>query len=184
MVFASAVKVHAQPFDGFSVTLSLSPTANNIPSSKPQVLLAQLGDEQHSLFEDLYSNLLENIRIDYEIIKADSAAALVQHVSNPCPQLKAALIVQGDLSQKKLKKVQVKLSQYVKAGGAIIMCCLFSNFVSTPNFVALMQNMDLEWGWGDYHRTDFALNPAFESVFGVQAFATLKRSYSMVTLLR
>ena len=44
--------------------------------------------------------------------------------------------------------------------------------------------MDLEWGWADYHRADFALNPAFESVFGMQAFATLKRSYSMVTLLR
>jgi len=69
------------------------------------------------LFEDLYSNLLEKIRIDYEIIKADSAAALVQHVSNFCPQLKAVLIVQRDLSQKMFKKVQVKLSQYVKAGG-------------------------------------------------------------------
>lgn len=62
------------------------------------------------------------------------------------------------------------------------MCCNFSNFVSGPNFIALTENMELSWEWGDYHRTTFALNPAFRSVFGARAFGRLQQSYSMKTV--
>jgi hypothetical protein len=62
------------------------------------------------------------------------------------------------------------------------MCCNFSSFVSGPDFIALSENMDLSWGMGNYHRTTFALNPAFKSVFGAGAFASLQQSYSMKTI--
>lgn len=92
---------------------------------------------------------------------------------------KAIVVIDGGLSQKKYKNTQIKLSEYAKVGGTVILACLFSNFVSIPNFDKLCQNMDLPWGWGDYHRTDFALNPAFAPVFGNDAFETLQQSYSM-----
>lgn len=43
----------------------------------------------------------------------------------------------------------------------------------------MCKNIELPWGWGDYHRTDFVLNPAFASFFGKQTFKTLEKSYSM-----
>lgn len=85
----------------------------------------------------------------------------------------------GGLSKKKYKNIRIRLSGYAKAGGTVILACLFSNFVSGPNFASMCQNMDLPWGWGDYHRTVFALNPAFAPIFGRDAFETLKQSYSM-----
>lgn len=53
---------------------------------------------------------------------------------------------------------------------------------TTSDFIALTEIMGLSWEWGDYHRTTFIPNPAFRSVFGAEAFATLQQSYSMKTV--
>lgn len=151
--------------------------------AKPQVLILQLGDQmQLGLFEDIYSGLRMKVEAHYEVVKKTTAATAIECLSQPNLQLKAVLVVDGGLAKQKFKKVQVKLASYAKGGGTVILCCNFSSFVSGPDFVAMAGNMGLQWEWGDYHRTDFALNPAFESVFGSEAFATLERAYSMKTV--
>ena len=151
--------------------------------SKPRVLLVQLGDSmQTSFFYDMYLALLSEIGKLYEVIKKDTAATIIQYLSQPNLQLNGVLVVDGGLVQPRFKKVQIKISEYAKAGGSVIMCCLFSSFVSPSHFDASARDMGLKWESGDYHRTNFALNPLFESEFGKQTFSSLSESYSMKAL--
>ncbi|MCJ1459079.1 hypothetical protein MMC28_009456 [Mycoblastus sanguinarius] len=82
----------------------------------------------------------------------------------------------------KNQNIQIQLSKYAKAGGTVLLTCQFSNHISPPNFARMFRNMQLPWGFGDYYRADFLLNPTFESIFGSQMFVTLKKSYSMKTV--
>lgn len=43
----------------------------------------------------------------------------------------------------------------------------------------MCKNIELRWGWDDYHRTDFVLNPTFAPFFCKETFKTLEKSYSM-----
>ena len=145
-----------------------------MPAIKPQILLLQLGDEsQIEIFNDLYIGLCTKFEEHYTVVKTNSLTK--EHLIRS----RAIVVTDGGLSQKKHKNTQTRLSDYARAGGTLILACLFSSFVSGPNFNSMCLNMDLPWGWGDYHRTDFALNPAFAAVFGDETFKTLEKSYSM-----
>lgn len=145
-----------------------------MPAIKPQILLLQLGDQsQKEIFNDLYSGLCTKFEEHYTVVKTGYLTK--EHMINS----RAIVITDGGLSKKKLKNIQTRLSEYARAGGTLILACLFSSFVSGPNFNSMCLNMGLPWGWGDYHRTDFALNPAFAPVFGKETFKTLEKSYSM-----
>ena len=139
-----------------------------------QILLLRLGEAyQKEIFNDLYADLCSKIREHYDLI--DTSWLTTEHVT--CS--KAIIVSDGGLSNKKYKNIQIRLSEYAKAGGTVILACLFSSFVSEPRFASMCRNMQLSWGWGDYHRTDFVLNPAFAPLFGDGAFKTLEQSYSM-----
>ena len=128
---------------------------------KPQILLLQLGEEyQKDNFNDLYTSLCTKIEEHYTVIKTASLT------TERLARSEAIIVTDGGLSKKKYKNVQIRLSEYAKAGGTLIFACLFSSFVSGPNFNTMCRNMELTWGWGDYHRTDFVQNPAFAPVFG------------------
>lgn len=145
-----------------------------MPVIKPQVLLLQLGEEyQGEIFNDLYIGLCNKLAEHYTVIKASSLTT--KHRTHS----EAIVVTDGGLSKKKYKNVQIGLSEYAKAGGTVILACLFSSFVSGPDFASMCRNMELSWGWGDYHRTNFALNPAIAPIFGNEAFNTLEQSYSM-----
>lgn len=142
--------------------------------TKPQITLLQLGESyQRGIFDDLYTGLCTKMEEQYALIKSPSLTT--EHLAYS----KAIIVTDGGLSQKKNKSIQVGLSQYAKNGGTVILACLFSSFVRGSDFAVMCQNMQLHWGWGDYHRTDFALNPAFAPVFGDKAFQALEKSYSM-----
>jgi len=153
-------------------------------ATKPDILLLQLGDEiQVSIFNDLYSALCQNFEAHYNLIKVSTSAAATNALLKPGPrQPKAVLVVDAGLAKRKNKVVQNKLINYAKTGGTLLFCCLFTSFVPPPNFSAMSRSMELGWGFGDYHRTIFALNPAFQSVFGSEVFATLEKAYSMKTV--
>lgn len=145
-----------------------------MPTTKPQILLLQLGDQyQQDIFNDLYIGLCTKFEEHYTVVKTGSLTK--EHLIYSG----AIVVTDGGLSKKKHKNIQIRLSEYARAGGTLILACLFSNFVSGPNFDSMCLNMELPWGWGDYHRTDFALNPAFAPVFGNETFRTLDKSYSM-----
>ncbi len=144
-----------------------------MPATKPQILLLQLGDAyQRNIFNGLYTALCTKLEEHYTVIKTNSLTT--DHLTHS----EAIIATHGDLSEKKYKNAHIELSEYAKAGRTVILACLFGSFGSRPNFANMCQNMHLPWEWGDYHHTDFALNPAFAPVFG-EAFKNLKQSYSM-----
>lgn len=145
-----------------------------MPLIKPQILLLQLGEVyQGEIFNDIYIGLCTKIEEHYKVIKTKTLTT--EHLAHS----KAIIVADGGLSKNKHRNIQNRLSEYAKSGGTVILACLFSSFVRGPDFASMCRTMELPWGWGDYHRTDFALNPAFAPVFGNEAFMTLKQSYSM-----
>ena len=141
---------------------------------KPQVLLLlEPVDEYDDLFDHMYTGLCIKIEEHYTVVKTTSLTE--QHLI----QSEAVIITHGNLTKKKRKNIQIRLSAYARAGGTVIFACQFSNTFSGPNFDIMCRNMGLSWGWGDYYRTEFALNPAFASVLGEEAFRTLEQSYGM-----
>ena len=113
---------------------------------KPQVLLLQLGPEyQREIFDDSYKNLCSRIEKNYTVIKANSLTI------GSLAHSKAIIITDGGLSKKKNKNFQIRLSEYAKTGGTVILACLFSSFTCHPDFDSMSRTMDLAWGWGDYH---------------------------------
>lgn len=121
-------------------------------------------ESRDEIVEELCSSLLEKVPKHYEVIRQHTVLAVIAYLCHA--RLKALLVIDSLISKQKFKKAQIKLSEYAKVGGVVVLCFVFSNSVSVPNFTALMQNMDLEWEYEDYHRTVFALNPAFKSIFG------------------
>ncbi len=144
-----------------------------------QVLYLRLGDGmQSSIFDDMYQNLCTEIDEKYSTLQARSAADVKPLLSSP--SLKAILVVDGGLSTGKYHiKLQKELSTYTKAGGTIIFCCLFSNFVRPPDLDRLFRSFGLSWEFGEYHRTTFYLSQTIKSVLGHQRAIELEREYSM-----
>ncbi|KAL8914975.1 MAG: hypothetical protein Q9172_006980 [Xanthocarpia lactea] len=147
-----------------------------------QVLYLRLGDGmQSSIFDDMYQSLCTEIDEKYSTTQALSAADVKPLLSSP--SLKAILVVDGGLSTGKHHiKLQKELSTYAKAGGTIIFCCLFSDFVRPPDLDRLFQSFGLSWESGEYHRTIFYLSQPIKSVLGHQRAIELEREYSMKAL--
>ena len=109
---------------------------------KPQVLLLQLGEKyEGDTFDNLYSGLCTKMGQHYTVIKANSVTT--EHLAHS----KAIIVTDGGLSKKKL---QIRLSEYARNGGTLILACLFSSFVRRPDFDSMCRNMNLAWSWGDY----------------------------------
>ncbi|KAL8672224.1 MAG: hypothetical protein Q9168_003296 [Polycauliona sp. 1 TL-2023] len=144
-----------------------------------QIRLLRLGDgTQSSLFGDLYEHLRSEISAKYAVSQATSAAEIKPFLSSP--SLQAILVVDGGLTVgKKHVVLQTQLSSYVKAGGTVIFCCLFSSFVRPPDMNRMFRNFDLPWEFGAYHRTTFYLSQKIKSILGHQRAIELEREYSM-----
>lgn len=149
--------------------------------SSAQVLYLRLEDGgQPELFEDLYRGIRSHIAAKYTTMEVKDAPDVQNLLSSP--SLKAILVVDGALSQGKHIALQTQLARFVKAGGVLVFCCLFSNFVSPDNANKLWKKFDLPWTYGDYHRSTFYLSQKAKTVFGSQRAVTLEREYSMKTL--
>ncbi|KAL9591476.1 MAG: hypothetical protein Q9179_007684 [Wetmoreana sp. 5 TL-2023] len=146
--------------------------------SSAQVLYLRLGDDaQIGIFNDLYESLQSQIDTKYSTTEVKSAAAVKPLLSSP--SLKAILVVDGGLSGGRCTALQTQLARYIKAGGTLIFCCLFSSFVSPLNADRLWSNFAMPWKFGDYHRSTFYLSQKATPAFGNQRAATLEREYSM-----
>lgn len=144
-----------------------------------QVLYLRLGDAtQTSIFDDLYGDFCSHIDAKYSTSQARSAEVVTPLLSTP--SLKAILVVDGGLTaSKKHIALQKQLSAWAKSGRTIIFCCLFSSFVRPPDFNRMYRSFELDWQFGDYHRTTFYLSQKIKSLLGHQRAIELEREYSM-----
>lgn len=150
-------------------------------SFNAQILYLRLGlNHQLSIFDDLYQNIRTRIDslappVEAKTMKAAQSILTTQSI-------KAVLAVDGGIAVRRNNTLQKQLASYVKSGGTLIFCCIFSSFVRPTNMQKLWENFELPWRSGDYHRTTFYLSQKMKSVLGSQRAAKLEREYSAKAL--
>ncbi|KAL9027079.1 MAG: hypothetical protein Q9196_004345 [Gyalolechia fulgens] len=150
-------------------------------ASTAQVLYLLLGDDaQASIFHDLYQNVRTRINSLTPTIEAKTTVAAQSLLSTQ--SFKAILAVDGGIAVRRNNALQQQLASYVKLGGTVIFCCLFSSFVRPSDMDKLWENFEQPWKSGDYHRTTFYLSQKMKSVLGSQRAAGLEREYSAKAL--
>jgi len=126
-------------------------------SSPPTILILGLDREVYN------TDLLNALRSRAEVITASTKAEALSFLAESTPR--AVLVTDTALARGEYRDVCDLLCGYVQRGGIVIMCCSFSSFISATDFNSwIRQRWGFGWTFGDYHRTDFHLNPTAESV--------------------
>ncbi|KAL9125669.1 MAG: hypothetical protein Q9217_005164 [Psora testacea] len=148
-------------------------------TQSPRVLLVQLGSAvEESLLSDTPCNhTIAQVTSLYPTLRVKTAASALRSIRQHKPA--AIYILDGGVSKPKFANFQARLAQYVREGGALIFGNLFSSFVTPPDMGKMFRSFGFQWEFGNYHRTDFALNPAMQSMFKEASFNGLEREYSM-----
>lgn len=128
----------------------------------------------------MYNDNEVQIKSKYTIIRLKTAASTLDCIQKTPPA--AIISVDGGVSDPKYVNFQSRLAAYAQTGGTVIFAHLFSNFVSGSNMKALWDSFGFNWQSGDYHRTDFALNPGCKEIFGQQRWGKLDKAYNVKAL--
>ena len=153
-----------------------SPVKTTIPISTRFVLLLSL--ENQEFFSSIYGDFLKAIRAKVKVVQAKSLTEALPLLS--LPDLAAIFVTDPGIVKRKNRKAATKLAEYVKSGGSAAIGGNFASFVSGREMEAFFrQTFDLNWTYGAYHRTTFALNPSNEVV---ARNPSLANAYSMKTL--
>jgi hypothetical protein len=144
----------------------------------PQVLLLQLGSAREvESFADLYTDLHNKIKAKFSTMTMTTEAAAIDHLSTTT--LQVALAVDAGIAMRANEELLYQLTCWVKAGGTLILACLFSRLVKPVYHTWLYEMFQLPWIPGDCFRTTFSLNPRMKATFGPKNYSTLKPLYSM-----
>lgn len=150
-------------------------------ASTAQILYLRLGlDHQLDIFDDLYRTIRTRIDSLAPTVEAKTMKEAQSLLSTQ--SFKAILAVDGGIAVRRNNALQQQLATYVRSGGTLIFCCIFSSFVRSTNMLKLWENFELPWKRGDYHRTTFYLSQRMKNVLGSQRAAGLEREYSAKAL--
>ncbi|KAJ3506954.1 hypothetical protein NLJ89_g6573 [Agrocybe chaxingu] len=143
-------------------------------SSDRFVLLLSMEEE---FFGNIHTHLLNALKQKIRYIQATTTQQATQYLESA--GLAAVFATDAALSKRKNSALLDKIVQYVKDGGAFVAGGSFSSFVRPPDFPVFTKAFGLDWTYGSYHRTTFALNPANEIV---KRNPSLVPAYSMKAL--
>lgn len=146
--------------------------------NRPEILLLSLAYQ--SFLDEIYSSLIDKLSNGSSLKRAKTAAGAIRFLEEHNP--KAIIITDEGLTERSNRQVLQKVVAYVKNGGLAIIGLHFPNFVrmdAMENFFA--GAFQLPWKRGDYHRTDFELNPSCALPDGTMS-TLLPGPYSMKTL--
>lgn len=146
--------------------------------NRPVILLLSLAYQ--SFLDEIYSSLIDKLSSGSSLKRAKTAAGAIRFLDGHNP--KAIIITDEGLTERSNRQVLQKVVAYVKNGGLAIIGLHFPNFVrmdAMENFFS--GAFQLPWKRGDYHRTDFELNPSYTLPDGTVS-SSLPGPYSMKTL--
>lgn len=106
---------------------------NNLVT-KPQVLL---------LHKDQSDAPLDDFDADFPYTVNKTTSLTTEHLTHS----EAIFVINRDFSKKKQKNIQIRLSEYAKAGGKVILAYASISVVVDPDFASMCRNMELPWGW-------------------------------------
>ncbi|GAD98452.1 hypothetical protein MGYG_05903 [Paecilomyces variotii No. 5] len=125
------------------------------PPQGPRVFLLAL--DSQPWFDEMYSHLIDKLYAHAKIQRASTPDAAIRYLSANNPH--AILAIDPGLTNPSNSRVLDEVLTYVRSGGVLVFCCLFSSFVNGPTFNQFMRSkLNFPWEFGDYHRTTVYLN--------------------------
>jgi len=125
-------------------------------AARPQVLLLSLA--YWAAFDDIYTAFIDKLSESAQIKRAKDPNAAIRFLDDNIP--KTIIITDQGLNEKKNKHVLDRVVSYVRSGGTVVVGFHFPNFTNGNEFDAFFKAFGLPWVRGDYHRTDFQVNPS------------------------
>jgi hypothetical protein len=129
-------------------------------STTPNILA--IGLEFSVMVQSISTHLFAALRSRSNVTIATTIDDAMQALTTLSPQ--AVLLTDAALSKRKpaYRILGGALANYVQTGGGrVIMCGVFSSMVPPKDFDEwILRRWGLHWEFGDYHRTDYYLNPA------------------------
>jgi MYND finger len=145
-------------FSGFPTPekVSIGPDVQRYPGRKVGIISIGQRETFHALYgEGLLASLANAGAAVAEVDNAPDALALF---TDSPPH--AVLITTAQAIERKFRVLHLKLVDYVKAGGTVVYCGLFSSFTRPPNFKRHFTDVwSLPWEFGSYTKVTPELNP-------------------------
>lgn len=147
---------------------------------KPRVLVVETDDIE--LLRARHGRLLALLGAECEVVEALSFVQAVVLAQPDSTRMFAAILISSSSTPLENKDFGKLLVHYVKSGGTVIFCCLFSSTVSSTvldNF--WHADWGLPWKYGGYHHETFVRN--MDGIFAMAADQSgLAREYNQNTL--
>ncbi|KAJ9217056.1 hypothetical protein DTO166G4_1516 [Paecilomyces variotii] len=130
-------------------------SGSDVPPQRPRVLLLSI--DSKPWFDEMYSHLVDKLFEHATIQRASNSDAAVRYLSANHPD--AILATDPGLTDPSNSRALDSVLTYVRSGGVLIFCCLFSSFINAPTFNRFMRTkLNFPWAFGNYHRTTVYLN--------------------------
>ena len=145
---------------------------------RPEILLLSLAFR--SFLDESNSSLIDNLYKSAQLKRAKTASGAIQYLEANNPR--SILVTDEGLTTTENRAVLDKVVSYVRNGGLVIVGLHFPSFTNMDAFDKFFdETFSLTWQHGDYHRSDFQLNPSCSLPTGV-ASNSLPAPYSMKVL--
>ncbi|OBT92911.1 hypothetical protein VE01_08955 [Pseudogymnoascus verrucosus] len=130
--------------------------------------------------DESYSSLFNRLNESTQLRRAKVASEAIQYLEESSPR--AILVTDEGLTKTENRVVLDKVVLYVRNGGLVIFGLHFPNFTRMDDFDNFFNRaFGIPWKHGDYHRSDFKLNPTCSLPLGA-ASDSLPAPYSMKVL--
>ncbi|KAL6301888.1 hypothetical protein BKA93DRAFT_442434 [Sparassis latifolia] len=124
---------------------------------KPIILMLSL--EKEPWIDDSYSQLYSGLSKNATLHEARTVRE-ANRILNTSPSPFAVLATDSGIARRKHLNLLMRLVEYTRAGGRIVIGCQFSNNLPLDCAERFFARWNLPWDAGSYCRTTFALNPA------------------------
>ncbi|KAF8061751.1 hypothetical protein FPV67DRAFT_1452635 [Lyophyllum atratum] len=150
-------------------------TATSDPFDRPFILLMALDGDPN---EDYKQPTLAALQAKMEMKKAVSSNEALAYLASP--NLAGVFVADAALASRKHSQVLVKMVEYARGGGSVVLGGSFSSFIRPTDMARFFaDSWGVAWKSGAYHRTTFSLNPSHELA---KSHPALPSSYSMKAL--
>ncbi|KAJ5354237.1 hypothetical protein N7541_006801 [Penicillium brevicompactum] len=145
-------------------------------SQKRTVLLLSLAYQE--TFDDVHGRLVDAFLSMANVKRAKTPKSTLTVLENT--PLTAIIITDEGLAKPDPKKKEVfaLVWSFIEIGGLVIVGQHFPSCASEDQYVDFFKAFGLPWKRGDYHRTDFEINPSSIFPFGLRPGA-MPHEYSM-----
>lgn len=123
--------------------------------SRPTLLVLSI--EEQSLFDAMYGRLIALLSSKATLQWMTEPGRTLDYLQTESPS--AVLATDAGILKSSHAAVLNKLTDYVREGGTVVLCGLFSSFIRRDEVKPFFErHFGLPWELGAYHRTDVYLN--------------------------